>query len=86
MGKTIYRDLTDSAIRARGCWFGRRVYESSYAIHCHGTREGFTLTGSSETLNRHSSDTSSAVGEALGQLGRIVDRVARVPRKGVGLT
>lgn len=33
------------------------------------------MTGSTETLNRHSSGTSSALGEALGQLDRIVDRL-----------
>lgn len=33
------------------------------------------MTGSSETLHRHSSDTSSALGEALAQLDRTVDRL-----------
>lgn len=33
------------------------------------------MTGSSKTLNRHSSDTSNAVGEALAQLDRIADRL-----------
>jgi hypothetical protein len=53
------------------------VYESSYAIPFHGTHEGFVLTGLTETLNRHPKNMvpSTALGEALAQLDRIVDRL-----------